>query len=190
MHTPAMLRIAALVLAASASATTDHSVMATRRLRAAVQLSTCTVSLGSNATASEHFAAEELSIIGGNMSGGEPLPIHRGEADMSASCTIAVGYSAAVAAGVPLSQLAESKLGFEGYVVTALGASVWAATGADGAPRGAVFAVYELLEWMGWMQLAWDAELMPTKPPQMPAAISVTQSGPPSGVVWREVDDW
>ena len=39
MHTPAMLRIAALVLAASASATTDHSVMATRRLRAAGRVS-------------------------------------------------------------------------------------------------------------------------------------------------------
>ena len=186
-----LLRVAALLLAASAPTTTDDSATAAKRLPAAVPLGACTVSLGSNATASEQFAAAELSTIGGNMSGGDSLPIQRGEAGAGAPpCTIAVGYDAAVAAGVPPSQLAESKLGFEGYVVSDLGASVWAATGADGAPRGAVFAAYELLERMGWMQLAWDEELMPAKPPQMPAAISVARSGAPSGVTWREVDDW
>ena len=75
-----LLRVAALLLAASAPATTDDSATAAKRLPAAVPLGACTVSLGSNATASEQFAAAELSTIGGNISAGDPLPIQRGEA--------------------------------------------------------------------------------------------------------------
>lgn len=72
----------------------------------------------------------------------------------------------------------------------------WAASGGAGAPRGTLYAVYELLERLGgWRQLAWDSELFPPGAPHAavmlpPAPYSVSMPGPPSGVGWREVDDW
>ena len=59
-----------------------------------------------------------------------------------------------------------------------------------------MFAVYQLLEMMGYRQIAWDETMLPAGAPHAgislpPAdAFPVRMLGAPSGFMWREIDDW
>ena len=181
----------ALLLSVSAAA----SVLSTA-MDPPVLLQACSVAVHlADATAGEAFAASELALIGGNISNGDsPLPITHRVAG-GRKCVLAVGYSASVDAGVQPDQLAGLSSA-EGYVIHRTGPSSWAITGGRGSARGAMLGVYEFLEQVGFRQLAWDSVVLPSGAPHARVdlnqlALEAAQPlGAPSGIVWREFDDW
>jgi hypothetical protein len=117
-----------------------------------VPLRSYSISLAENATSAEHFAANELAGLLGNMTNGDqPLPVitPAGEA-AAAGPILAVGTVASVKAGLELSAL--DGLGEEGFVVSAAGlrpGCLAFAGGAGNYTRGVLFAVYHFLEVLG-----------------------------------------
>eukprot|EP01048_Picozoa_sp_COSAG05_P013654 COSAG05_NODE_1473_length_4788_cov_2.548305_7_plen_357_part_00 len=182
--------VTATAAAAAAAAATSKTAKS-----APVLLGDCAVALHSGASPGEAFAASELALISGNLSNGNtPLPY----ADIAGgrpSCTLAVGYGASVAAGMPTA-LASELSKDEGYLIRLVGDGKWAITGAQGSARGAMLGVYEFIERLGFRQLAWDCAVLPVGAPHAQieltaAALQMVQPrGSPSGVNWREYDDW
>jgi hypothetical protein len=122
-----------------------------------VPLRSYSISLAENATPAEHFVANELAGLLGNMTNGDqPLPViaPAGEA-AAAGPILAVGTVASVKAGLELSAL--EGLGEEGFVVSAAGlrpGCLAFAGGAGNYTRGVLFAVYHFLEVLGtWPRL-------------------------------------
>ena len=163
-----------------------------------ISLKWCSIALGPDAGPGERFAATELSLFGGNISNGNvPLQVH-GNATPPAladglaprpgadECTIAVGYAAAIAAGLALAGPASlsSTNKNDGYIIASIKPNAWAITGAKGSARGALYGVYEFLERLGWRHLAWDLDAYPVGSPHAPALLSpalhVVQTEPPS----------
>jgi hypothetical protein len=133
------------------------------------------VLLGPGASETELFAAAEMALLGGNITNGHnPLPIRNMftetlQSPDPSSLTIVVGHAAALLAGVPAAAL--DKLGRDGLRITVPSANnklpprTVSLSGGPGAPRGAMHAVYEFLEFQGLQFLAWDATVMPAGAP-------------------------
>ena len=107
---------------------------------------------------------------------------------------IAVGYSASVAlGGVQPAELAG--LGLEGFRIAPLPNGCFAVSGGQGAKRGAMYGVYELLEQLGLEFMAWDLTVFPPGAPHadlptllktLPATATVQQ---PS-FMYRDLGEW
>lgn len=147
------------------------------------------------ATLGEAFAAQELAHMLGNISNGaEPLPIVNATAVLPGTRWIAVGYSASVAlGGVQPAELAG--LGLEGFRIAPLPNGCFAVSGGQGAKRGAMYGVYELLEQLGLEFMAWDLTVFPPGAPHadlptllktLPATATVQQ---PS-FMYRDLGEW
>ena len=176
--------------------TSDDVATLKREGNQAQSLKDYQVVLAADASPGEQFAAAELAGLLGNMSNGhEPLKVV--SAPSSGKAALFVGVTASVAAGLDHSTLAD--LGEEGFVVSAQGlgsGSLALSGGPSNAARGAMFAVYQLLEMMGYRQIAWDETMLPAGAPHAPIslppadAFPVRMLGAPSGFMWREIDDW
>ena len=129
-----MLMLAMLLVVCASAAAQQQADGGERQ-----SLKDCTVTVAANAGPGERFAAEELALFGGNISNGNvPLVVDIWPATQAnRPCTIAVGYTAAIAAGVtpalPASLVASGNKN-EGYliaspVITGKPGS-WAVTGA------------------------------------------------------------
>lgn len=153
------------------------------------------------ATLGEAFAAQELAHMLGNISNGsQPLLILNATATLPAATRrIAVGYSASVALGVRAADL--DHLGLEGSRLSVPGPhntlppGCLAVSGGQGAVRGALYGVYELLGLLGLEFMAWDHTVFPPGSPhadlpsllaRLPAADLVTQ---PS-FMYRDLGEW
>eukprot|EP01047_Picozoa_sp_COSAG01_P013572 COSAG01_NODE_641_length_14573_cov_17.634637_5_plen_296_part_00 len=110
------------------------------------------VTVGASASVPEQLAATELAGYLNNISASSSFVVQPATAARKATPQIAVGYDAAILLGVHPDELAS--LGLEGILAsTNLSRGVptgsAALTGSKGAPRGALYAVVELLEAMG-----------------------------------------
>ena len=119
------------------------------------------VYLAASSTADEAFAAQELSELLGNATGSA---VAVGSSKASSGLTLAVGYGAATAVGLPSSAL--DNLGNESFVVTSNASGVSsgciAISGGQKARRGALYGVYHLLDAWGFRFFAPNATVMPT----------------------------
>jgi hypothetical protein len=116
------------------------------------------ISLAADATATEIYAASELheqlakACPGVNFTIGKPLPL---------TAQIVVGPGAAAALGVSLPSNLE---GNESYVIDTTGEMVQASVvlaGGIGSARGTLYAIYQLLELLGWRFYAADETRVP-----------------------------
>ena len=172
---------------------------------ATTPISSAVVLLGPGASETELFAAAEMALLGGNITNGHnPLPIRNmstetpwsaDRADPSSpQLTIVVGHAAALLAGVPAAAL--SKLGRDGLRITVPSASnklpprTVSLSGGAGAPRGAMHAVYEFLEFQGLQFLAWDATVMPAGAPNATLAVPDTDIVQLPTSEYRSLVEW
>eukprot|EP01050_Picozoa_sp_SAG11_P009883 SAG11_NODE_963_length_6375_cov_6.744105_2_plen_1331_part_00 len=162
-------------------------------------LQSYTVVISTAASPADHFAANELAGLLGNITNAHvPLPVTTTAAAADAGNRLFVGYLASVTAGVTAAKM--SRLREEGFIITAVGLPAHCVAFAGGRgnwTRGVTFAVYHFLELLGYRTLAWDATLLPPGSPhlvqlQLPpmAKLEVKALGAPSGFMWREIDDW
>ena len=167
------------------------------------------VLLGPGASETEQFAAAEMAWFGGNITNrNQPLPIlnltdsmllewQQQQLDSRAAVSqlkIVVGYTAALVAGVPAAVL--DNLGRDGLRVTVPSANNKLAphtislSGGNGAPRGAVYAVYEFLEHNGLEFLAWDATIVPSGSPTAALRIPEADIAQVPTSEYRSLQEW
>lgn len=123
------------------------------------------VFLAPDATADERFAATELANWLGNATTGSPLKISAAPpaAEAAAGTTLAVGYGAAMAVGMPPGSL--MGLGNESFVVSSntsgLSKGCIVVSGGNRARRGALYGVYHLLKAWGFRFYAPTETIVP-----------------------------
>ena len=122
--------------------------------------------LAQDATADESFAAAELAGWLGNATAGKPLKVATAAPPSGGASTItlAVGYGAATAVGLPAESL--EGLGNESFVVssnaTGLAKGSIAISGGKHARRGALYGAYHLLNAWGFRFYAPEETVVPT----------------------------
>ena len=124
--------------------------------------STWQILLKSTATPDEHFAAQELSGLLGNVTG-SPVPIVALRFGPT-PFTLAVGYDAATSVGLAASAL--KGLGNESWVVSSNASGLYAGclaiSGGKGASRGTIYGVYGLLKRWGFVFYSPTETVMPS----------------------------
>ena len=110
------------------------------------------VTVGANASLPEQRAAQELAAYLNNISASSSFTVQPATAARKATPQIAVGYDATILLGVHPGELAS--LGLEGILASTnlsrgVPAGSAALAGSKGAPRGALYAMVELLEAIG-----------------------------------------
>lgn len=181
--------LAAATLQLVDSAITSHAV-ASHDAQQPCPLATMPVALAAGASEFEWAAAEELALWAGRVSArAAPLEVVDVAAVGSKVPHFAVGFGAALAAGVSAAQLSLNKLGNEGFMASSVHApaGVVVLTGAPNATHGALYAGYHYLWLLGVRFLAENATIVPSCPVTLPM---VNETNWRPAFEYRAVNSW
>lgn len=179
--------LAAAMLQLVGSANSD--IAAARKAQKTCPLATMPVALAAGASEFEWAAAEELALWAGRV-GGRAAPLEVVDAAaVGAKPHFAVGFGAALAAGVSAAQLSPDKLGNEGFMASSVHApGVVVLSGAPNATRGALYAGYHYLWLLGVRFLAENATIVPSCPVTGLPMVNETNWRP--AFEYRAVNSW
>jgi len=166
---------------------TDDEADSARRLGAASCPLTNMVVAVDSTSASELGSAQELALWAGKVAGlKQPLPVVSPTAIRNGQPHFAVGFAAALSAGIQPQQLSLT-LGEEGFVASTTSvAGVVVLSGAANSSRGTLYASYHFLHRLGVRFLAPNATVVPPCPMSLPTLRDVIRPW----FEYRAVNSW